>query len=165
MNNNNLLPFLVQTKSDTGNILVGGVQNTVLHYVQNTGLHYVQNSLTRCSEHNLTVCSEHSLTLCSEHNITRCSEHILTDIQNTILHDNCFSSGVCSTLSKQNFRKWTGQSGGRIPVGSRFSAPVQTGTGPQPVSKTMSNRLVAGVNLPGVALTIHPHLNPRLKKV
>jgi hypothetical protein len=41
---------------------------------------------------------------------------------------------------------------------------VQTGPGPQPASYTMDNRSLPAVKRPGVALTTHSHLAPRLKK-
>ena len=57
-----------------------------------------------------------------------------------------------------------GRSGDGIPVGARFSAPVQTGSEAQPASYTMRagsfpgvKRLVRGIDHP-------PHLAPRLKK-
>jgi len=34
---------------------------------------------------------------------------------------------------------WAGWSGDRIPLGARFSAPVQTGPGAHPASYTMGN--------------------------
>jgi hypothetical protein len=37
-----------------------------------------------------------------------------------------------------------GRSGDRIPVGARFSAPVQTGRGAHPASCTMGNRIFPG---------------------
>jgi hypothetical protein len=57
-----------------------------------------------------------------------------------------------------------GLSGDRIPVGARFSAPVQTGPGAYPASYTMGTGSFPGVKRPGVALNTHPHLAPRLKK-
>jgi hypothetical protein len=39
---------------------------------------------------------------------------------------------------------WTGQSGDQIPVGSRFSAPIQTGPGAHPVSYTMGTMSFPG---------------------
>jgi hypothetical protein len=46
---------------------------------------------------------------------------------------------------------------------ARFSAPVQTCPGAHPVSCTMGTGSFPGVKRPGVALTTHPHLAPRLK--
>jgi hypothetical protein len=48
----------------------------------------------------------------------------------------------------------------KIPVGARFSAPVQTGPGAHPAFYTRGNGSFPGVNRPGrgVARTIHPHL-------
>ena len=48
---------------------------------------------------------------------------------------------------------------GSNPGGERFSAPIQMGPGAHTASYTMGTR-----SSWGVALTIHPHLAPRLKK-
>jgi hypothetical protein len=55
-----------------------------------------------------------------------------------------------------------GRSGDPIPVGARFSAPVQTGTGAHPASCTMGTGSFPGVNYGrGVLLTTsHPLLVP-----
>jgi hypothetical protein len=42
-----------------------------------------------------------------------------------------------------------GRSGDRIPVGARFSAPVQTGPGAHPASCTMGTGAFPGVKRPG----------------
>jgi hypothetical protein len=56
-----------------------------------------------------------------------------------------------------------GRSGDRIPVGVRFSAPVQTGPGAHPVSCTMGTGSFPGVKYGrGVTLTTHPLLVPTL---
>jgi len=47
-------------------------------------------------------------------------------------------------------------SGDRIPVGARFSAPVQTGRGSHPASYTMGTVSFQTVKRAGVALTTHP---------
>ena len=57
---------------------------------------------------------------------------------------------------------WTVQD--RIPVGTIFSAPVQTGPGAHPASYTMGTGFFSGVKRPGLALDHPPHLAPRLKK-
>jgi len=50
-----------------------------------------------------------------------------------------------------------GRSGDRIPVGARFSAPVQTGPGVQPASSTMDTGSFPGVKSGrSVTLTSHP---------
>jgi hypothetical protein len=57
-----------------------------------------------------------------------------------------------------------GRSGDRIPVGARFSAPVQTGPGVHPASCTMGAGSFPGVESGrGVTLTPHPLLVPRSK--
>jgi hypothetical protein len=57
-----------------------------------------------------------------------------------------------------------GRSGDRIPVGARFSAPVQTGPGAHPASCTMSTGSLPRVKRPGHGVDYPPHLVPRLKK-
>jgi len=59
-----------------------------------------------------------------------------------------------------------GRSGDRIPVGARFSAPVQTGRGAHPASCTMGTGSFPGVNSGrGVTLTPHPLLVPGQERV
>jgi hypothetical protein len=54
-----------------------------------------------------------------------------------------------------------GRSGNRIPVGARFSVPVQTGPGAHPGSCTMGTGSYPGVKYGrGVTLTPHPLLVP-----
>jgi hypothetical protein len=54
-----------------------------------------------------------------------------------------------------------GRSGDRIPVGARFSAPVQTGPGAHPASSTMGTGSFPGVKSGrGMTLTLHPLLMP-----
>ena len=57
-----------------------------------------------------------------------------------------------------------GRSGDRIPVGARFSAPVQTGSEVHPASNTMGTGTFPGVKRPGCGVDNPPHLAPRLKK-
>ena len=53
----------------------------------------------------------------------------------------------------------------QILVGARLYAPLQTGPGAYQASHKMSKvSLSRGQSSPGVALTTHPHLAPRLKK-
>jgi len=56
-----------------------------------------------------------------------------------------------------------GRSGDRTPVGTRFSAPVQTDPGYHPVSCTMGAGLYPGGKRPARGVD-HPHLGPMLKK-
>ena len=60
-------------------------------------------------------------------------------------------------LSRYNDSLRIGQSGDRIAVEARFSTPVQTDPEVHLASCTMGRGR-------GVALTTHPHLQPRLKK-
>jgi hypothetical protein len=48
-----------------------------------------------------------------------------------------------------------GRSGDRIPVGARFSAPIQTGHGAHPASYTIGTGSFPGVEGGGVTLTTH----------
>ena len=58
-----------------------------------------------------------------------------------------------------------GQSGDRIPVGARFSAPVQTGPGAHPAFCTMGTGSYPGVkNGKDMTLTAHPLLVPWSRK-
>jgi len=51
-----------------------------------------------------------------------------------------------------------------IPVGFRFSSPVQTGPGAHPASYTMGTGSFAGVKRPGRGVDQPSHLVPLLKK-
>ena len=56
------------------------------------------------------------------------------------------------------------QSGDRIPLGSEFPAPLQTGPGAHPASCTMGTGSFPGVKCGrGVLLTAHPRLGQKLK--
>jgi len=57
-----------------------------------------------------------------------------------------------------------GRFGGRIPVGARFSAPVQTGPGAHPASYTEGTGSLPRVKRPEPGVDHPPHLAPRLKK-
>ena len=56
-----------------------------------------------------------------------------------------------------------GRSGDRIPVGARFSAPVQTGPGVPPSSYTMGTWSFPGLKRPWRGVDHPPRLAPRLK--
>jgi len=71
-------------------------------------------------------------------------------------------AGQCSRYSNW---LWAGWSGDRIPVGARFSAPVQTSPGAYPASCTMGTGSFPGVkSSQGVMLTPHPLLVPWSRK-
>jgi hypothetical protein len=57
-----------------------------------------------------------------------------------------------------------GQSGDRIPVRTRFSAPVQTGPRDHPASYTMGSASFPGIKQPERGVNHPPHLALRLKK-
>jgi hypothetical protein len=67
-------------------------------------------------------------------------------------------------LSRYSDSLQAGRSGDRIPVETRFSAPIQTGPGDHTASYTMDTRSFPGLSRPRRG-TDHPsHLAPRLKK-
>jgi hypothetical protein len=75
----------------------------------------------------------------------------------------CYYIKVFLTWAGQlsRYSDWlrAGQSGDRIPVGARFSAPVQTSHGAQPASCTMGTGSFTGLESGrGVMLTPHPIL-------
>jgi hypothetical protein len=59
---------------------------------------------------------------------------------------------------------WAGLSGDRIPMGARFSAPVQTCPGAHPASSTMGTGSFPGVKRLGRGVDHPLYLAPRLKK-
>ena len=58
-----------------------------------------------------------------------------------------------------------GQCEDKMPVGARFSAPVQTGPVFHPTSYTMGTGSFPGVERPGRGVDTHHDLAPRVKKV
>jgi hypothetical protein len=86
------------------------------------------------------------------------------------LYAGCPALPYFSTLSHKRwvgylsrYSGWlrAGRSGDRIPVGARFSAPLQTGPGAHPASCTMGTGSFPGVESGrGVTLTPHPLLVP-----
>jgi hypothetical protein len=68
-------------------------------------------------------------------------------------------------MSKKSFVQFKIiNSGDRISVGARFSAPVQTGPGAHPASCKIGTGSFPGVKRPGCGVDHPPHLAPRLKK-
>jgi hypothetical protein len=57
-----------------------------------------------------------------------------------------------------------GRSGDRIPVGARFSAPVQTGPGAYPASYTMGTESFPGVKRPGRGVDHPPPSSAEVKE-
>jgi len=64
----------------------------------------------------------------------------------------------------QSIQRLAGGSGDRIPVGARFSSPVQTSSGAHPASYTMGTGSFPGLKRPGRGVDHPPHLAPRRKK-
>ena len=82
--------------------------------------------------------------------ILNCSEYVVAN-----------KSSVGRELSLYSDWLLAGWSGDRIPVGARFSAPVQTGPGAHPASCTMGTGSFPGVKSGrGVTLIPHPLLVP-----
>jgi hypothetical protein len=67
------------------------------------------------------------------------------------------SVGIATTLR-------AGRSGDRIPVGARFSAPVQTGPGAHPASCTMGTGSFPGVKRPGRGVDHPPPSSAEVKE-
>jgi hypothetical protein len=67
----------------------------------------------------------------------------------SLLRINTASNTRSSYTQATCFKLQAGRSGDRIPVGTRFSAPVQTGPGAHPASYTMGTGSFPGVKRPG----------------
>jgi len=63
-----------------------------------------------------------------------------------------------NTYSSSLVLLWAGWSGDQIPVGVRFSAPVQTSPGAHPASYTMGTGSFLGIKRPGRGID-HPPLS------
>jgi hypothetical protein len=89
----------------------------------------------------------------------QCSQNINLFITIYLFYNPCCgpgnSVGIATELP-------AGRSGDRIPVGAKFSAPVQTGSGAHPASCTMGTASLSGVESGrGETLTPHTLLVPR----
>ena len=74
---------------------------------------------------------------------------------------------ISGPVQLSRYSDWlrAGRSGDRIPVGVRYSAPIQTGPGAHPASCTMDTGSFPGVKSGrGVTLTPHPLLVPLVMK-
>ena len=67
-------------------------------------------------------------------------------------------------LSRYSDSLRAGRSGDRIPVGARFSAPVQTGPGAHPASCTMGTGYFPGVKRPGRGVAHPPPSSAEVKE-
>ena len=67
-------------------------------------------------------------------------------------------------LSRYSDSLRAGRSGDRIPVGARFSAPIQTGPGAYPASCTMGTESFPGVKRPGRGVEHPPPYSAEVKK-
>jgi hypothetical protein len=74
--------------------------------------------------------------------------------------DECVRFVVLTTV----VLKINGRSGNRIPLGARFSAPVQTGPGVHPASCTMGTGSFPGVNRPGRGVDHAPPSSAEVKE-
>ena len=70
-------------------------------------------------------------------------------------------TGQCSRYSNS---LWAGRSGDQIPVGARFSAPVQISSGANPASYTMDTRSFPGVKQPGHGVDHPPPSSAEVKE-
>jgi len=59
---------------------------------------------------------------------------------------------------------WPGRSGDRLPLGARFSAPVQTGPGAHPASYTMGTGSFPGVKRSGRGVDHAPPSSAEVKE-
>jgi len=82
---------------------------------------------------------------------------VYTDIYLTICAWAGIAQLVCILATDCKSEDW-------IPVGTRFSAPVQTRPGAHPASYTMGTGLFPGVKRPGRGIDHPSHPAPRLKK-
>jgi hypothetical protein len=75
------------------------------------------------------------------------------------------STALCEDLcSRYSDLLRAGRSGDRIPVGARFSAPVQTGPGAYPASCTMGAGSIPGAKRPGRGIDHPPPSSAEVKE-
>jgi hypothetical protein len=90
-------------------------------------------------------------------------------ILNDVLCGSCSSSQCLQTIVGwdsivSTATRYEGRSGDRIPVGARFSTPVQTGTGAYPASCTMGTVSFPGVKRPGRGIDHPPPSSTKVKE-
>ena len=132
---------------------------SVIHFVSHSVGHYTV--ISGCSplrwqhllQHNLVKVRLTMLRTLSRH----CIEHYK-------LSDVYLIYGEPGYVSRYSDSLQARRSGDRIPVGARFSAPVQTGPGAHPASYTMGTGSFPGVKRPGRDVDHPPHLAPKSKK-
>ena len=122
--------------------------------------------------------SPHTHTHTHTHARARARAHIHTHTQSiNLYHKHCICMHISNFRSHyvpevlgpgqlSRYSDWlrAGRSGDRIPVGARFSAPVQTDPGAHPAFCTMGTGSFPGVKRLGRSVDHPPHLAPRLKK-
>ena len=114
----------------------------------------------------LNVLGQIAMILGDKKNLSQCHKSSLCD--NHLRFRACFLYTLLwsgpGQLSRHSYWTRAGQSGDRIPVEARFSAPVQTGPGAQSASCAMGIRFHLGSKRPGSGVPTHRYLAPRLKK-
>jgi len=112
----------------------------------------IDTTLWRCVARDVTIFSSNSQ-----------SNHVAIASSHTSAYSNAFVFVPSQPNGRDSDCLRDRSSGDSIPVGERFPAPVQTGTGAQPASFTIRTGSFPGVKRPGRDVA-HPHLEQRLKK-
>ena len=98
------------------------------------------------------------------HLVPRLGQSRVIPLLSVCAFETCYMANWAGQRSRYSDCLRAGQSRDRIPVGARFSAPVQTGPEAHPASCTMGTGCFPGVRCArGVSLTPHPRLVPRSK--
>jgi hypothetical protein len=77
---------------------------------------------------------------------------------------NFFITSIKALMGRYSDSLRAGRSRDRIPVGTRFSTPVQTDPGAHPASYTLGTGSFPGIKRPECGVNHPPHLAPRFKK-
>jgi hypothetical protein len=118
-------------------------------YIQGVSKMLRQISRLSCSHQNKENCS------CKRIPGNYCFLSSIALLHSTMCWDSTITITTCYELDGP---------GDRIPVGSRYSTPVQTSPGAHPASYTMGTGSFPGEKQPGRCVKHLPHLAPRLKK-